>query len=244
MNHRPLLASPVTIARRRRLMAAITVVATLVMAVTVLFAPAADAASTQPGDFSSVVGPPNLYYIWVDDCYVDFGWVFDNRTPQTYRHIAAQRDRRYGRHVLLQRQQLGAIRQWHPRREVQHGRVWDGDRGHRAVAGVLCWNLPSVFVDCGCYRADGAFRADCLHPTGGQRYRWWLLIRLCVLVGAASEAGFPVDAAPVCRACLTLHDDCLRARERWVVVATCRRWPSRQGELGGCRTVCDRCCPL
>ena len=51
MNHRPLLASPVTIARRRRLMAAITVVATLVMAVTVLFAPAADDASTQPGGF-------------------------------------------------------------------------------------------------------------------------------------------------------------------------------------------------
>jgi hypothetical protein len=100
MNHRPLLASPVTIARRRRLMAAITVVATLVMAVTVLFAPAADAASTQPGDFNSVVGPPNLYYIWVDDCYVDFGWVFDNRTPQTYRHIAGVRVNCSSRHSV------------------------------------------------------------------------------------------------------------------------------------------------
>jgi hypothetical protein len=49
MNHRPLLASPVTIARRRRLMAAITVVATLAMAVTVLFAPAVDAAQRSRG---------------------------------------------------------------------------------------------------------------------------------------------------------------------------------------------------
>ena len=101
MNHRPLVTAPVAITRWRRLIATAVVVATLAMAGTVLLAPAANAASTQPGDFSSVVGPPNPYYIWVDDCYVDFGWVFDNRTPQTYRHIAGVRVNCSSRHSVI-----------------------------------------------------------------------------------------------------------------------------------------------
>jgi hypothetical protein len=48
-----------------------------------------------------VVGPPSPYYIWVDDCYVDFGWVFDNRTPQTYRHIAGVRVNCSSRHSVI-----------------------------------------------------------------------------------------------------------------------------------------------
>jgi hypothetical protein len=71
-----------------RLLAATAMVAALAMAVTVLPAPAASAGSTQRGDFSSVVGPPNPYEFWVDDCRVEFGWVYDSVPYPNYRHIA------------------------------------------------------------------------------------------------------------------------------------------------------------
>jgi hypothetical protein len=89
MNHRSWLATPARFARRSRLLAATALVAALATALTVLPAPAASAASTQPGDFSSMVSPnPHIFY--VDDCVVEAGWIY-NRTRVDFLHIGGAR---------------------------------------------------------------------------------------------------------------------------------------------------------
>jgi hypothetical protein len=48
-----------------------------------------------------VVGPPNPYSFWVDDCYVEFGWVY-GVPPPYYRHIAGVRVNCLSRHSVIE----------------------------------------------------------------------------------------------------------------------------------------------
>jgi hypothetical protein len=60
------------------------------LAAAILLAPAASAASTTPGDFSSVVSP-NPKVFAVDDCTAEVGVVYDSVAYPNYRHIGGVR---------------------------------------------------------------------------------------------------------------------------------------------------------
>jgi hypothetical protein len=94
-----LLVAPFRFARWSRLLAATALVAALATTLTVLPAPAASAASTQQGDFSSMVSP-NPYTFTVDDCRVEVGWIY-NRTRVDFLHIGGARVNCSTRHSVI-----------------------------------------------------------------------------------------------------------------------------------------------
>ena len=85
------LATTVVTTSRRGPAIAATSFATLALGMTVLLAPSASAASTYPGDFSSLI-PNNPTSGWfVDDCYGDIGFVFDPHPAGGWHHIGGVR---------------------------------------------------------------------------------------------------------------------------------------------------------
>jgi hypothetical protein len=54
-------------------------------------APAAQAASTTPGDFSSLLWSSSARVYAVDDCTVELGWVFDSVPSPNWRHVGGVR---------------------------------------------------------------------------------------------------------------------------------------------------------
>ena len=63
-------------------------------------APAADAASTQPGDFSSAVSP-NPQVFTVDDCTVEVGVVYDSTPYPNYAHVGGVRVNCASQHSVI-----------------------------------------------------------------------------------------------------------------------------------------------
>jgi hypothetical protein len=101
-------------------------------AVATLTAAPADAASTQPGDFSSRVSPnPRTY--WVDDCYVELGVVYDSIAYPNYRHIGGVRVNCNSRHSVVDA--TVALYYYNGSRWVQYGSGTHGVRYNSTGSG-------------------------------------------------------------------------------------------------------------